>query len=73
MVNFQLTMGGYEVSVNDQHIGWLSQERGFFTDPTVIKKFIEISCSDLRHIAQEAEALQKTGYLYIPTNSGLGG
>ena len=58
MVTFELTAGGYTVKVNHQHVGWISRERGFFTDPTAIKEFIEISPADLKTIAEKAKSEQ---------------
>lgn len=56
MVDFKFTAsGGYEVMVNHKHFGWISRENGFFTDPTVVKSFLEVSSDDLRKIATKVE------------------
>ena len=54
MVDFEQTMGGHAVKVNGKLFGWI-EKRGFFTDPTVIKEFTEVSPVDLRKIADMAE------------------
>lgn len=56
MVTFEQTMSGYSVYVDNKLFGWIDKERRFFTDPTVIKEFIQLSPSDLREIADKAEA-----------------
>jgi hypothetical protein len=61
VVNFTLTAGGYSVTVGGEHFGWISKERGFFTDPTVVKKFLEVSSDDLRRIAEKADEVKEVG------------
>ncbi len=62
MVAFVQTMGGYSVEVNDKPFGWISKERGFFTDPTVVKDFLEISSFDLRSIAAKVDEVRSQKY-----------
>ncbi len=59
MVTFPETGGGVRVEVNGKHFGWISKEHGFFTDPTVVKDFLEVSSFDLRKIAEEAEKIMR--------------
>lgn len=64
MVRFEETAHGcYKVIVDKQPLGYIAIEHGFFTDSTVIKKFTAVSPNDLRTIADQAESVQKTGYL----------
>ena len=42
MVAFQKTMGGYIVLVNEKPFGYVNEERGYFTDPTVVRCFMEV-------------------------------
>jgi len=63
MLSFKQTMGGYEVAVNGESFGHISQEHGFFTDPTVVKKFIEVPSTDLRELAEKVELVKLHGYL----------
>lgn len=58
MVRFSLTMGGHEVLVGGKKIGYI-ESRGFFTDPTVIREFMEVSPDDLRAIADKAEEITR--------------
>ncbi|EKE08715.1 MAG: hypothetical protein ACD_17C00031G0001 [uncultured bacterium] len=58
MVEFQMTAGGYQVFVDEKPFGYISRERGFFTDPTVIKEFVAVNNYDLRAIADKAEEVQ---------------
>jgi len=58
MVTFELTVGGHSVKVNDKPFGFISGEHGFFTDPTVVREFLEVSASDLRRIAEEVDRVK---------------
>ena len=58
MVRFDLTAGGFSVVVNGKALGYISKDRGFFTDSTVIQEFVEVSSRDLRFIAEKAEEVQ---------------
>jgi len=58
MVTYPSTAGGYEVLVNGKPFGWISKERGFFTDPTRLNTFIEVLPSDLRRIADAIEKVR---------------
>jgi hypothetical protein len=53
MVAFQQTIGGYKVLVNEECFGYISKERGFFTDPTVVRGFMEVSIEDFRAIQEK--------------------
>jgi hypothetical protein len=59
MVDFRLTMGGYEVFVNEQTFGHISKDRGFFTDPTVVKCFMEMSADDLQTIQEKVREVTR--------------
>ncbi len=61
MVNFKLTMGGYDAEVNGQLFGHISKERGFFLDPTTIRVFLEVPEKDLEVIALKAQEVRKYG------------
>lgn len=58
MVRFPLTMGGHEVLVDGKKMGYI-ESRGFFTDPTVVREFTEVSPDDLRAIADKAEEIMR--------------
>lgn len=58
MVTFTLTASGFTVRVDDKAIGYISRERGFFTDPTVLKSFTVIDPEDLRTIANQVDMIQ---------------
>ena len=73
MVELKQTMGGYEVLVNDKRFGYISQEHGYFTDPTVVKDFIEVSHWDLHFLAECSMHIKKTGHPYHYSNLALAG
>lgn len=59
MVEFQMTMGGYAVIVNGKSFGYLQKGIGFFTDPTVVREFLEVSSADLTIIAAKADEVKR--------------
>ena len=60
MVEFQLTMGGFDVLVNGELFGHLQKDFGFYTDPTVVKKFLVVSSKDLIKIAQKVDEVRRS-------------
>lgn len=64
MLTFKQTMDGYEVLVDGKQFGWISK-RGFFTDSTAVKEFLQVSSAQLREIAEKASLVQHYGH--IPT------
>jgi hypothetical protein len=59
MVRFEMTMGGFRVLVNEKGVGHIAADRGFFTGPTEVREFVEISSADLREIAEKADTCKK--------------
>ena len=57
-LTFLPTQAGYQVSVNNITVGYISRERGFFTDPTAVASFVVISPQDLRVIADKVDDIQ---------------
>lgn len=60
MVSFRLSMGGFNVLIDEKVFGHVSRDRGFFIGPSVVKELMEISSEDLRVIASEVDSI-KTG------------
>jgi hypothetical protein len=59
-----MTMGGYEVLKGETTIGYIGSGRqGFFTSPSTIKAFVDLSPDDLRQIAEGIEKCQKHKYI----------
>jgi len=58
MVAFKQTMGGYEVLINDEPFGFINRERGFFTDPTVVKSFMTVNIADFEMIVWKIRKVQ---------------
>lgn len=46
-------MGGYKVLVDERCFGYISKERGFFTDPTAVRYFMEVSIEDFQAIQEK--------------------
>lgn len=61
MVEFKLTMGGFEVVVNGKTFGHLQKGDGFFTGPTVMREFLVVSPRDLVQIAKKADEVKRHG------------
>lgn len=57
MVEFRLTMGGFEVVVDGKRLGYIQEPHkyGFFTGPTCVLDHIKVSPKDLREIADKTE------------------
>ena len=52
MIKIDITMGGYSVEINEQPFGYIDKD-GFFLDMRSTDKFLRISNSDLKQLAQE--------------------
>lgn len=61
MVEFPTTVGGFDVLVNGELFGRMQKGEGFFTDHTVVKKFLYVSPEDLVEIAKKADEAQRYG------------
>ncbi|MBI2637442.1 MAG: hypothetical protein HYW88_00945 [Candidatus Sungbacteria bacterium] len=61
MVKFTLTMGGFDIFVDEKFFGRLQKNDGFFTDPTVTKEYLVVSSKDLITIALKAEEAKNYG------------
>ncbi|MDE1970179.1 MAG: hypothetical protein KGI50_01200 [Patescibacteria group bacterium] len=72
MLEFKRTAGGFAVHVNGQLFGHISKERGFFTDSSVVKAFLEVSPDDLEQIVHKAKEVMTHG-VNIPTCSACHG
>lgn len=59
MVDFERTMGGFDVLVNGQLFGRLMNGIGFFTDATVVRGHLEVSSRDLQTIALKADEIKR--------------
>jgi hypothetical protein len=56
-------MGGYAVLVNETCLGYISEERGFFTAPTVVQCFMEVSIKDFQAIQEKiSEVVHPQGH-----------
>ena len=58
MVQFNYTLDGYEVLVDNQLLGYITKERGFSTSPFTIKVPLIVSSSDLILIAKKVEEVK---------------
>ena len=70
MVDFEQTAGGgLRVVVDTKPIGWINKERGFFTDPSIVRELTEVSSRDLRQIAEKADEVKSFGVEPEPEES----
>ena len=60
MVKFQPTMGGFDVFVDGELFGRLCRNHGFYTDSTVVKKFLVVSSKDLIKISKKTDEVRES-------------
>lgn len=61
MVRFELATCGFDVWVDNKLFGRLMGNVGFFTSPTAIREYIEVSSDDLTQIALKADEVKIHG------------